>query len=324
MCTCINLKTKDFYFGRNLDLEYSFNQKVVITPRNYEINLKKEGIFKTKYAMIGMATVVENYPLYAEASNEKGLSIAGLNFPYNAYYGVEEKDKINITPYELTLWILGNFACVEELKNVSNKINLIDIPFNKDIPVTPLHWMISDDKECIVIEQTINGFKYYSNTIGVLTNNPPFYYHLINLNNYINISPINKENTFSNKIQLENYGEGMGAIGLPGDNSPASRFIRAAFNKLNSKCNFDEESSITQFFHILDSVAMVKGSVVTQNKKYEVTSYSCCINQTKWIYYYKTYNNNQITAVRMNEQNMNSKELTSYELIQNQQINFIN
>lgn len=324
MCTCINFKTTDNYFGRNLDLEYNFNQKVVITPRNYEIKLKKEGIFKTKYAMVGMATVVDNYPLYAEASNEKGLAIAGLNFPYNAYYGAEEKDKINITPYELTLWILGNFASIEELKKVIDKVNLIDISFKENIPVTPLHWMISDYKECIVIEQTKDGFKLYLNPIGVLTNNPPFYYHLLNINNYIKISPSNTENTFYDKIELKNYGEGMGAIGLPGDNSPASRFIRASFNKLNSKCDFNEESSITQFFHILDSVAMVKGSVVTQNKKYEVTSYSCCINQTKGIYYYKTYNNNQITAVRMNEQNMNSQELTSYELIQNQQINFIN
>lgn len=324
MCTCISLKTKDNYFGRNLDLEYSFNQNIVITPRNYEVNLKKEGSLKTRYAMIGMATAVDGYPLYAEASNEKGLSIAGLNFPYNAYYGRDEKDKINITPYELSLWILGNFASVEELKNVINQINIVDIPFNKEIPVTPLHWMISDDKECIVIEQTIDGFKYYSNTIGVLTNNPPFEYHLNNINNYINISPKNKENTFSDKVDLKHYGEGMGAIGLPGDNSSVSRFIRAAFNKLNSKCEEDEISSVTQFFHILDSVAMVKGSVITKNNKCEVTTYSCCINQTKGIYYYKTYHNNQITAVQMNEENMNKKELTSYELIQKQQINYIN
>lgn len=93
MCTCINLKTKDFYFGRNLDLECSFGEKVVITPRHYEFNLRKEETFKTKYAMIGMATVVDNYPLYAEGSNEKGLSIAGLNFPGNSYYKEAETRK---------------------------------------------------------------------------------------------------------------------------------------------------------------------------------------------------------------------------------------
>ena len=78
MCTCIDLKTKDYYFGRNLDLEYRFNEKVVITPRGYGFKLKNGDIINTKYAIIGMATVSDDYPLYAEASNEKGLSIAGL------------------------------------------------------------------------------------------------------------------------------------------------------------------------------------------------------------------------------------------------------
>ena len=93
MCTCIDFKTKDHYFGRNLDLEYRFDEKVVITPRNYCFALKNGSTIHTKYAMIGMASVKDNYPLYAEATNEKGLSIAGLYFPQNAHFnpGVENK-----------------------------------------------------------------------------------------------------------------------------------------------------------------------------------------------------------------------------------------
>ena len=185
MCTCINLKTKDNYFGRNLDLEYRFYEKVVITPRNYEFKLKREGNFRTKYAMIGMATVVDKYPLYAEASNEKGLSIAALNFPNNAYYVEEKEGKINITPFELIPWALGNYANIEELRNSINNINLINIAFNEKIPLTPLHWMISDEKETLVLEQTKEGLKIYENPIGVLTNNPEFSFHLTNINNYI-------------------------------------------------------------------------------------------------------------------------------------------
>ena len=116
----------------------------------------------------------------------------------------------------------------------------------------------------------------------------------------------------------------MGAIGLPGDNSSSSRFIRASFNKLNSVCNDDEESSVTQFFHILDSVSMVKGSVITENNNYDITTYSCCINTTKGIYYYKTYNNNQITAIKLNNVNVNDDKLSIYELIEKQQIKYIN
>lgn len=324
MCTCINLKTKDYYFGRNLDLEYRFNEKVVITPRNYEFKLRKEGNLKTKYAMIGMATVVDKYPLYAEASNEKGLSIAGLNFPDNAYYAEEKNGKINITPFELIPWVLGNFATIEELKKVINNINLINRSFSESMPLTALHWMISDEKESIVLEQTKEGLMIYYNPIGVLTNNPPFSYHLTNINNYLNLTPNVPNNRFSNKIPLTTYGKGMGAIGLPGDNSSASRFVRAAFNKLNSVSDIDEEASVSQFFHILDSVAMVKGSNITEEGKYDVTTYSCCINTTKGIYYYKTYNNNQITAINMNEKNINSSQLEIYELIEKQQIHFAN
>lgn len=324
MCTCINLKTNDNYFGRNLDLECRFGEKVVITPRNYEFKLRKEPSFKSKYAMIGMATVIDNYPLYAEASNEKGLSIAGLHFPDYAYYNNEEKGRINITPFELTPWILGNFETIEELKDSLNNVNLINISFSEKIALTPLHFMIADKKDCIVLEQTKEGLKIYDNPVGVLTNSPPFIYHLTNLNNYLNLTPNFAENRFTNKIELDAYGNGMGSIGLPGDTSPASRFIRAAFNKLNSVCDLDEEASISQFFHILDSVSMVRGSTITKNKKYDITNYSCCINVSKGIYYYKTYENNQITAIKMNENNMNSNQLDIYELIENEQINYIN
>lgn len=324
MCTCINLKTKDYYFGRNLDLEYRFNESVVITPMEYEFKLRKEESFKTKYAIIGMAKVVNNYPLYAEACNEKGLSIAGLNFPHNAFYEEMKKEKINITPFELIPWVLGNFEKVEELKKVIYNINLIDISFSKDMQLTPLHWMISDEKETIVLEQTKEGLNVYDNKVGVLTNNPPFPYHKENLINYLNLTPNLPENRFSSKIELKTYGNGMGAIGLPGDNSSASRFIRAAFNKLNSVCEIDEEASVSQFFHILDSVAVVKGTNITQDRKYDTTTYSCCINTTKGIYYYKIYNNNQITAIRLNEKNMNRKDLEIHQLVENQQINYTN
>ena len=91
MCTCIEMRNKDFYFGRNLDLQYRFGQKVAVTPRNYPFRLKNGSEIKTSFALIGMASVAGEYPLYAEASNEKGLSMAGLYFPgtgYQAYNGM--------------------------------------------------------------------------------------------------------------------------------------------------------------------------------------------------------------------------------------------
>lgn len=324
MCTCIEFKTNDNYFGRNLDLEYRFNEKVVITPRNYEFKFKNKDIIKTKYSIIGMATVIENYPLYAEATNEKGLSIAGLYFPGNAYFFDNKESKLNLTPYELIPYFLGMFSTIAEIKESIENLNITNIPFAENLPVTELHWMISDGKECIIIEQMKDGLKIYNNPLGVLTNNPPFDYHILNISNYRNLTPYYEESRFSPKIDLKQYGQGMGAIGLPGDNSPTSRFVRATFNKMNSVCDSDENSSVTQFFHILDSVAMVQGTTITKEKKYDITTYSCCINTSKGIYYYKTYKNNQITAIKLTEKEKNSETLSVYNLIETQQIKYEN
>lgn len=322
MCTCIEFCTKDIYFGRNLDLEYRFQEKVVITPRNYEFRLKNGEILHTNYAMIGMAAVADSYPFYAEASNEQGLSMAGLYFPGNAHFFAEAPLKLNLTPYELIPYFLGNYSTVAELREDLERLNITNIPYSENLPITELHWMISDGKACVVLEQMADGLKIYDNPVGVLTNNPPFPYHLANLSNYRNLTAQCAESRFSEKIALPQYGQGMGAIGLPGDASPTSRFVRAAFHKFNSVCEDDEVSSITQFFHLLDSVAMLRGVTMTKEGRADITTYSCCINVSRGIYYYTTYTNHQITAVKMTEKEKTKHSLSVYELAEEQHIKY--
>ncbi len=324
MCTCIDFTTKDHYFGRTLDLEYRFDEKVVITPRNYCFALKNGTTIRTRYAMIGMASVKENYPLYAEATNEKGLSIAGLNFPGNACFFPEDESRFNLTPYELFPYFLGLYSTVADLREILPDLNITDIPLSEDIPLAELHWMISDGTECIILEQMEDGLKIYDNPVGILTNNPPFSYHLANLNNYMNLTPCCPENRFSDKLNLQQYGMGMGAIGLPGDSSPSSRFVKASFTKLNSVCEKDEMSSVTQFFHILGSVSIVKGTTLTKDGLDDLTTYACCMNTTRGIYYYKTYNNSQITALRMTGREKCRKTLCIHDLIDTQQVRYVN
>lgn len=324
MCTCIDFTTKDHYFGRTLDLEYRFDEKVVITPRNYCFALKNGTTIRTRYAMIGMASVKENYPLYAEATNEKGLSIAGLNFLGNACFFPEDKSRFNLTPYELFPYFLGLYSTVADLREILPDLNITDIPLSEDIPLAELHWMISDGTECIILEQMEDGLKSYDNPVGILTNNPPFSYHLANLNNYMNLTPCCPENRFSDKLNLQQYGMGMGAIGLPGDSSPSSRFVKASFTKLNSVCEKDEMSSVTQFFHILGSVSIVKGTTLTKDGLDDLTTYACCMNTTRGIYYYKTYNNSQITALRMTGREKCRKTLCIHDLIDTQQVRYVN
>ena len=324
MCTAISYRKSNHYFGRNLDVEFTFQEKVVITPRNYLFRLKNGSEFKNSYALIGVAAVLEDYPLYYEAANEAGLAMAGLNFPGNAVYQSPCEGKDNITAFELIPWILGQARTVDDAQALLEKLNLTSLTFNEHMPTSPLHFMISDRERSIVAEPMADGLHIYENPFDVMTNNPPFDYHLWNMNNYLNLTPEDAKSRFSKEYPLTSYGVGMGALGLPGDTSSASRFVRAAFNLTNSSCGETEAENVSQFFHVLDSVAMLKGSTLTAKGENDITLYSCCINTDTGVFYYKTYNNNQITAVRLNEENKSSDSLTVFGLNWEQNIKYEN
>ena len=324
MCTAATYTTKDHYFGRNLDLEFSYNETVTVTPRNYPFQFRKVKALESHYAMIGIAFVVDNYPLYYDATNEKGLSMAGLNFPENADYKQETEGKDNVTPFEFIPWILGQCSTIKEVKELLGRINLININFSEKLPLSPLHWMISDRNESITVESVKEGLKIYDNPVGILTNNPTFDIQIFNLNNYVNVTREVPENRFSNAIALDIYSRGMGGIGIPGDLSSSSRFVKAVFTKLNSVSGTSESESISQFFHILGSVNQERGCVRLAEDTYEITIYSSCCNIDKGVYYYKTYENSQITGVDMHNENLNSQNLVSYPLIKEQQIKIQN
>lgn len=320
MCTAATYQTKDFYFGRTLDYEFSYQETVTITPRNYPFHFRTMPSMMKHYAMIGMAFVVEDYPLYYDATNEKGLSMAGLNFVGNAYYGETLAGKDNIAPFEIIPWILGQCATLKEAKALLEYLNLFHMDFSAELPCSPLHWIIADQTGAITVESMKDGLKVYDNPVGVLTNNPPFDYQMFQLNNYRNLSKDAPENHFAPELKLERYSRGMGALGLPGDLSSSSRFVRAAFTKMNSVSGDSESESISQFFHILGSVAQQRGCVHMGNGQYEITIYTSCCNTAKGIYYYTTYENSQITAVDMYCEDLDGTMLVSYPLVKGQQI----
>lgn len=324
MCTAATYKTKDFYFGRTLDYEISYGDEVTIVPRNFQFNFRKEKSINSHYAMIGIAHVEEDYPLYHDAVNEKGLGMAGLNFVDNADYKEYVEGKNNIAQFEFIPWILSQCANVKEARALVEKMNLINISFNDKLPKAQLHWIISDSEETITVESVKEGIKIYENPVGVLTNNPPFDMQMFALNNYMNLSTKSSENNFSKKLNLKQYSRGMGAIGLPGDLSSQSRFIRVAFTKMNSISGEGEKESVSQFFHILNSVDQQRGCCDLGDGKYEITIYTSCCNTNKGIYYYTGYNNHQITAVDMNKENLDGNKLIRYSLIKDEQIRMQN
>ena len=313
MCTAVTYRSGASYFGRNLDLERGYGERVVITPREYEIRMRCVNPLPSHYAMIGMAAVVDDAPLYYEATNERGVSMAALNFPENAVYYEFAEGKDNVAPFEFIPWILAQCSCIDEAKTLLEKINLVNINFNEKLPLSPLHWMISDKKSSVSLESLRDGLKIYDNPFEVLTNNPPFEFHRTNISNYMSLGVGQAVSKFKTSIPVKNYSLGMGALGLPGDFSSPSRFVRALFVKENSVSEYSEESNVNQFFHILNSVSMPKGCVLTENG-FEYTRYSSCCNADRGIYYYTTYENLEITAVNMHDVDLNQSHLYTYEI----------
>lgn len=320
MCTAITYKTSDTYFGRTLDLEYAYNEKVVVTPRNFVFDFRRKGSIENHYAIIGMATIVNDYPLYYEAANECGLAMAGLNFPGNACYYEEKEDKDNISPFEFIPWLLCQCRSLDEALMLLEKINLCNIKFNEDMPLSPLHWIIADKEKAITVEAVSVGLKIYENPVGVLTNNPEFDYHMTYLCDFANLTSFPHKNNFGN-IDLTPYSRGIGAKGLPGDNSSTSRFVRAVFTKLNSLSGDSENESISQFFHILGSVNQTRGCVRLDDGKNVITEYTSCINLDKGIYYYTTYGNRCISSVDMKRCDLEGDSPAIFSLAKEQIIN---
>ncbi len=323
MCTSIAWKNEDLYLGRNMDISFDFDRKIVIVPRNYTFNFKDMLSLNIHYAIMGAAMVLNDFPLFAEAVNEKGLYMAGLNFPKMASFNKRDITKDNITVNELIPYILSKSADVKEAEVLLSNLNITDTPFVEGLPVPELHFIISDSTTSLVIECTENGMSVTKNPTGIMTNNPTIDMHLHNLNNYMHLSNANPPNNMTSDLELEHYCMGLGALGLPGDYSSQSRFVKAYFLKANAVAEKNETASMLQMFHMLDAVAMVRGSVL-DGEKYDITVYSCCINATKGIYYYKTYDSSAISAVYMHNEKLNGDELFVHPFSSNTQITAVN
>lgn len=324
MCTAVTYQTKDFYFGRTLDYEFLYPSEVTIAPRNFQFRFRNLDVMDSHYAIIGMAFVNDGFPLFYDAVNEHGLAIAGLNFVGNAVYSNVIDGKDNVAQFELIPWILGQCRDLLQVRKLLCQINITNTAFSEKLPPSQLHWIISYKGESITLESVRDGLKIYDNPAGVLTNNPPFPEQMFNLNNYMHLSPKSPANSFSKDLELETYSRGMGALGLPGDLSSMSRFVRVAFVKMNSLSEESEEKSVSQFFHILGSVDQQRGCCELDGGKHEITIYTSCCNTDKGIYYYTTYDNHQINAVKLHGVKLDSRELIRYSLLLDESINYQN
>ncbi len=304
MCTTVAKDVRGLYFGRNMDIEYSFGEEIVFVPRCFTIDGKREKL-TDHFAFMGVGTVIDGFPMLAEGVNEFGLCVAGLNFKGNAAYYKDEQGKINLAPYELIPYLLGVCKSIKDALTALKRINLISVPINKSTPLPTLHFHIADKNGSLTYETTSQGSKIYKNPVGVLTNNPEFNIQLTLLSERENLKNQTPPPTFS---VCTPYSLGLGAMGLPGDFSSVSRFIRAVF--LRHYTPWEKSNAVFDIYKILDSVSVPRGSVLTEDGKLHYTLYQSCIDADKLIYYCRPYGSLGAFSVSMNSFKWEDNELS--------------
>jgi len=313
MCTGVRFSDDqgNMYFGRNLDWSTGYGQKVVITPRGYKYKSAFLGEMANSPAIIGMAIIEENVPLYFDCANEYGLGVAGLNFPGYASYAPSAIDgKTNVAAYEFPLWLALNFKTVDEVEKVLPNVAIVAKPINEKYPVSQLHWLIGDAKRSIVVEYTEKGMEVFKNDVDILTNQPGYGWHKENLRNYMNLFPqMPKEVRWGEKARMTAFGSGSLMRGLPGDYYAPSRFVRVAYLNTHYPAQSDEASNVSRLFHTLTGVAMIDGAAEMTDGNYEKTVYTGGYSSATKTYYYNTYEDPAIKAIAMKDYDLDSAKL---------------
>lgn len=306
MCTAMHIHG---CFGRTLDLEHTYGEQVVLTPRGFALAMRHRPALTQHYAILGMAAVTEGFPLYFDAVNECGLAMAGLNFPHSAMYAPAHNDGQDVASFELIPYVLGGCVDLREAREALADIRVCDTAFSAAFPPSGLHWMVADATGSLVVEATAAGLSVYDNPIGVMTNEPPFPAQLRHWEGFANVSAHEPDPTPAH------LGRGSGSLGLPGDFTSPSRLVRAAFVAAHSEADGDP---VGAFFRAIDTVAVPRGCLRLPNGKRVMTQYASCMPLHEPSYIFHTYDGKNIHGVRMTE--VEGRELVTYPLPGNEDI----
>ncbi|MFL0195066.1 choloylglycine hydrolase family protein [Clostridium sp. WILCCON 0269] len=324
MCTSLTLETTncEHLLGRTMDVSIKHNLSVDIIPRNYIwTNIAEKQEKKTKYAFIGTSVGSDGHPILADGLNEKGLLCAMLDLTvFTQYSKIIVEGKENIAPHDFVFWALSQFKDLEEAKKSLQNLEIVHMPPHLlNLPphllnLTPLvHYILSDKSgKSIVVERTPKGLQVFDNPVGVMTNSPNFQWHLNNLYQYIGIRSTPFDKVEWGNLELYPFTNGSGAFGLPGDFTSPSRFTRAAYLKNNLTQIDNELEGINGIFHILSNCQVPKGAVITSDGKEHSTVYTSAMCSESGTYYYYTYDNTQISAINLFNEDLNTVNIKSY------------
>lgn len=331
MCTALSLTLKSHYFGRNLDLDRTYGEKITVTPRRFPLIFKKEGEITEHFAAIGMTAAIGKkeaespypFPLFYDGANEHGLAAAALDFPESAFYPplsdepFKNGKKHILAPFEVIPFVLSQCKSVSEAKALLSKTEIANISFGKDLPVTPLHWIFSAKDGSVTVESTKDGLGIYENPVGVLTNEPAFEKQLEYLKKYSVLFSDGTDGDIPPDLRDAN---------LPGGPSSPARFVRiAVVGKRSPKLHFSGEGeAVGQLFHLLSTVEVPKGMRKTKNGDSHFTRYTSCINTERGLYYYTTYGNRRISCVDMYKTPIDGEAPSSFGLLKEESIKYQN
>ncbi|EOL47776.1 choloylglycine hydrolase family protein [Enterococcus caccae] len=322
MCTGITIQSikGNSYWGRTQEFNLLLEYDAAIIPRNYDLTVSLDH-FLTRYAAMGVS--ISGQPLLVDGVNEKGLMGGSFYFGhYNRYIEAEKiraMGKLPLAGAEFVTYALTNYASVEELKervNQDTAIAIVDNPAG-----IPQHYVFQDESGAsVVVEPSIDGgYEIYDNPVGVFTNSPKFDWHLTNLQNYVGLSDTIAPDIQMNDLHVISNGKGSGLRGIPGDFTPQSRFVRAAYLKHFSE-KVEDEQAIEQIFHILDSFDIPKGVVkVSSDTDVQYTQYTSAYDCKEKQMYIHLYENRTIQTLSLNAGILDSSVPQYFELKMEQQ-----
>ncbi len=321
-CTGMKLTATDgsHVNGRTLEFGVPIDTSAVMIPRGHSFSATTPNgrglMYKSKYAVVGIIAS-DNTPV-VDGINEMGLSVGTFFFPDFAGYTPTTKDNQSrsLSPSDFPQWILTQFANCNQIREAVYDVVIAPTVSSEWGPTPPpFHYIVYDaDGNCLVIESLGGKIVTYDNEIGVLTNSPTFDWHMLNLRNYINLSPYNATPISLNSIILKQFGQGSGMVGLPGDFTPPSRFVRAAIFSGAALPPKTANEAVQQIFHLLNQFDIPIGVVrdktgeITHSEQTQATSVK---DPQSLRYYFKTYNNQTIQMIDLSDFNLNDTTIKS-------------
>jgi choloylglycine hydrolase len=269
-CTSIVLTADDgaAVYGRTMEWgAFDLNSRLAIVPRGYEFqghtpDGKLGYRWKARYGVVALDALEKDY--LTDGMNEKGLVVGVLVLPGFAEFQPFDPAQANISigPLELANFVLTQFATVDEVREGLKKIRVVPVPEPAlgGIPA-PVHLTVIDQSGKAIVVQYLKGeLKVFDNPLRVLTNSPPFDWHMTNLRNYINLSAVALPTKEIEDLDFAPIGAGSGFLGIPGDYTPPSRFVRAVAYTQTARETPDGDETVYEVFRLLDNFNLPLGS----------------------------------------------------------------